>query len=133
MGGVLILWLIALGGLNLSATAENIVINNCNDGWGCGNYYDDDRITVFDDRVFDIAPPANPSSDHPYGKAPPYTEAQRKAWVLKCAPYKRVDSRAFRECFQIEKEKALTATERQYDEVQKRRRTDGYFYLPAVH
>jgi hypothetical protein len=133
MGGVVFFLIVAVSNLNPVATAETVIINNCNDGWGCSGFYDDDRITVFDDRVFDIAPPVQPNGDHPYGKPPAYTAAQRHAWIQKCQPLKRTDFRAFRECFEGEKRKALALEDRRQDEVHKRLRTDGFFYLPPVH
>jgi hypothetical protein len=82
---------------------------------------------LWDDRVFQLQKPL-PKKEHSaqgraYGEEADYHAGQRAAWIAKCAPLKEGSMKAFRECFQQERQQALGERRRRFDEVEARLKT----------
>lgn len=86
-----------------------------------------DRMTRFDDRVFDVGPPRITRSPggREIGPDLDYDVTQRATWEAECADQKAIGMREFRECFQAKRRAMLEARDRSFDEVQKRHHQRG--------
>lgn len=91
----------------------------CTGGFGCGPYLPPNYVRIWNEGVFDLSQPANPSS-RPPGDDLDYDNAQRKEWTDRCRPLLNKSYASFQNCFRDLQNRNRDLVRRQREAVQNR-------------